>query len=82
MLGATRFSAAAPSTRVFYACAAPEKDPAVCNITSEDTRACGYGARARKRPNGKFDVTVEVETHKYKADAKGVETEVPVDDWI
>ena len=23
-----------------------------------------------------------METHKYKADAKGNETEVPVDDWI
>lgn len=39
-------------------------------------------AKGKKRADGKFDVTVEVETHKYKADAKGVETEVPVDDWI
>jgi len=39
-------------------------------------------ATAKKRADGKFDVTVNVETHKYKADAKGVETEVPVDDWI
>jgi aminopeptidase N len=39
-------------------------------------------ATARKRTDGKFDVTVEVETHKYNADAKGAETEVPVDDWI
>jgi hypothetical protein len=27
-------------------------------------------------------VTVQVETHKFKADEKGAETEVPVDDWI
>ena len=27
-------------------------------------------------------MTVEVETHKYKADEKGNETEVPVNDWI
>jgi ABC-2 type transport system permease protein len=39
-------------------------------------------AKAKKRPDGKNDVTVQVETHKYKADEKGVETEVPVDDWI
>jgi hypothetical protein len=39
-------------------------------------------AKAKKRPDGKYDVTVQVETHKYKADAKGAETEVPVDDWI
>jgi ABC-2 type transport system permease protein len=39
-------------------------------------------AKATKRADGKYDVTVDVETHKYKADAKGLETEVPVDDWI
>jgi ABC-type transport system involved in multi-copper enzyme maturation permease subunit len=39
-------------------------------------------ATAVKRPNGKYDVTINVETHKYKADAKGNETEVPMDDWI
>jgi ABC-2 type transport system permease protein len=50
------------------------------DITLFSDRA--LSAKARKRPDGKYDVTVEVETHKYKADAKGVETEVPVDDWI
>jgi ABC-2 type transport system permease protein len=39
-------------------------------------------ATAVKRPDGKYDVTINVETHKYKADAKGNETEVPMDDWI
>jgi ABC-type transport system involved in multi-copper enzyme maturation permease subunit len=39
-------------------------------------------ATAKKRADGQYDVTVEVDTHKYKADAKGEETEVPVDDWI
>ena len=39
-------------------------------------------AKAKKRPDGKYDVTVQIETHKYKADDKGNETEVPVDDWI
>jgi ABC-2 type transport system permease protein len=39
-------------------------------------------AKAKKRPDGKYEVTVQVETHKYKADEKGAETEVQVDDWI
>ena len=39
-------------------------------------------ATAQRRPDGKYDVTIKVEAHKFKADAKGNETEVPVDDWI
>jgi ABC-type transport system involved in multi-copper enzyme maturation permease subunit len=39
-------------------------------------------ATAVRRADGKYDVTINVETHKFKADAKGNETEVPVDDWI
>jgi ABC-2 type transport system permease protein len=39
-------------------------------------------ATAVKRPDGKYDITINVETHKFKADAKGNETEVPIDDWI
>jgi len=39
-------------------------------------------ARAVKRADGKYDVTLNVEARKFKADAKGNETEVPVDDWI
>lgn len=39
-------------------------------------------ATAHKRTDGKYDITVDVETHKFKADEKGRETEVPVDDWI
>jgi len=50
------------------------------DITLFSNRATS--AKAKKRADGKYDVTVEVETHKYKADAKGAETEVPVDDWI
>ena len=42
----------------------------------------GLDATARKRPDGKYDVTVRVETHKFKADDHGNEKEVPVDDWI
>ncbi len=39
-------------------------------------------ATAKKRADGKYDVTVAIETHKYKADAKGNEVEVPMDDWV
>jgi hypothetical protein len=39
-------------------------------------------ATAVKRADGKYDVTVSVEARKFKADAKGNETEVSVDDWI
>ena len=39
-------------------------------------------ATAQKRADGKYDVTIKVETRKYKADAKGNETEVPVNDYI
>ena len=50
------------------------------NITLFSNRT--LSATAHKRTDGKYDVTVDVETHKYTADAKGAETEVPVDDWI
>lgn len=39
-------------------------------------------ATAQRRADGKYDVTIKVEAHKYKADAKGNETEVPVNDYI
>ena len=39
-------------------------------------------ATAHKRADGKYDVTLTVDTHKFKADPKGNETEVALDDWI
>jgi ABC-2 type transport system permease protein len=39
-------------------------------------------ATAVKRADGKYDVTINVEARKFKADATGKEIEVPVDDWI
>jgi len=39
-------------------------------------------AHARKRPDGKYEVTINVEARKFKADAEGNEREVPVNDWI
>ena len=50
------------------------------DITLFSNRA--LDASARRRPDGKYDVTINIETRKFKADAKGNETEVPVDDWI
>ncbi len=39
-------------------------------------------AQARKRGDGRYDVTLELETRKVQADALGTEHEVPVHDWI
>jgi ABC-2 type transport system permease protein len=39
-------------------------------------------ATAKKRADGKYDVTVHVDAKKFKADEKGEEREVPVNDWI
>ena len=39
-------------------------------------------ATARRRADGRYDVTLAIEAHKFKADAKGNEKEVPLDDWI
>jgi len=39
-------------------------------------------ASAKKRSDGKYDVSIDVESKKFKADDKGAETEVKVDDWI
>lgn len=50
------------------------------DITLFSNRA--LSATAVKRPDGKYTVTVVIQTHKYKADAKGNEVEVPMDDWI
>ncbi len=39
-------------------------------------------AKSVKLPDGKYQVTIDVESKKFKADDQGNETEVPVDDWI
>jgi len=39
-------------------------------------------AKASKRADGKYDVTLELETRKLQADALGAEHEIPVHDWI
>jgi hypothetical protein len=50
------------------------------DITLFSNRA--LAANAARRPDGKYDVTIEVEAKKFKADDQGNETEVPVNDWI
>ncbi len=50
------------------------------DITLFSNRA--LSASATKRSDGKYDVTLEVESKKFKADAKGNEVEVKLDDWI
>jgi hypothetical protein len=39
-------------------------------------------ATAKKRADGKYDVTIHVDSRKFKADEKGEEREVAVNDWI
>ena len=39
-------------------------------------------ARATKRADGKYDVTIDVEARKFKADDQGNEREVALNDWI
>jgi hypothetical protein len=39
-------------------------------------------AKSVKQADGKYQVTIEVESKKFKADDQGSETEVPVADWI
>ena len=39
-------------------------------------------AVARKRPDGRYDVAMTARARKLRANGEGVETEVPIDDWI
>jgi ABC-type transport system involved in multi-copper enzyme maturation permease subunit len=39
-------------------------------------------ATSRKTPDGKYSVTLEVEAHKVQADANGIETPLPLADYI
>jgi aminopeptidase N len=39
-------------------------------------------ASSRRLPDGRYEVTVKARARKLRADGKGVETEVPIDDWI
>jgi ABC-2 type transport system permease protein len=39
-------------------------------------------AQATKRPDGKYEVELQYEARKFQADGKGVETPLPLDDWM
>lgn len=49
-------------------------------ITFYDNRV--VSAQARKRPDGRYEVTVQTHAAKLQADGKGKEHAVPLDDWI
>jgi len=50
------------------------------NITLFSNRT--MSAKAAKQADGKYLVTIEVDSKKFKADDQGNETETPVDDWM
>ena len=68
--------------RLLRAEAGPAHDALITDlfekITLVDVRAAG--ATAVQRPDGKYEVALEVEAHKRYADGKGVETEAPLDE--
>jgi ABC-2 type transport system permease protein len=75
-----------PSTTDFIRClrseVGPEQDQLVTDlfekITLYDLKASD--ARAKKLPDGKFEVSFTVEAKKFYADGKGKETEAPLDE--
>ncbi|MGA8230625.1 MAG: M1 family aminopeptidase, partial [Candidatus Acidiferrales bacterium] len=62
----------------------PQLQYLLADLFDDITLFCNraYAATARKRSDGKYDVTIDVDAHKFKADDQGNEKEVPVDDWI
>ena len=39
-------------------------------------------ATCKLRDDGRYDVTIEIDCRKFKADERGAEVEVPMDDWV
>jgi len=68
----------------FRAVTPPDKQSLITDlfetITLYDNKATS--ATVSKRPDGKFLVTVTVESKKFRADDRGKETAVPVNDWV
>jgi ABC-2 type transport system permease protein len=58
----------------------PLLDDLFAKITLFDNQATE--AKARLLPDGRYEVTLKAKARKRRADGKGVETEVPLDDWI
>jgi hypothetical protein len=50
------------------------------NITLYENRA--KSATYVRLPNGKYEVTLEAELKKYRADGKGEEHQIPTHDWV
>ncbi|HEV7573475.1 MAG TPA: M1 family aminopeptidase [Thermoanaerobaculia bacterium] len=68
----------------FRAVTPPEKQSLITDlfetITLYDNKATS--ATVSKRPDGKYVVTVTVESKKFRADDRGKETATPVNDWV
>jgi aminopeptidase N len=68
--------------RLLRAAAGPEYDALISDlferITLVDARATA--ATATARPDGSYQVAIDIEAHKFYADGKGVETEAPLDE--
>jgi len=62
--------------------AGPQHDALITDLFERITLvdAKTTGARAVKRTDGRYDVTLEIEARKLYADGKGVETEAPLDE--
>jgi hypothetical protein len=62
----------------------PEKRPLLddlfASVTLFDNQAVSADSRAL--PDGRFEVTLTSKARKLRADGQGVESEVPLDDWI
>ena len=53
-----------------------------CSRPSRSTRTARRRPRTSKRPDGKYDVTIDVHAKKLRAAELGAETEIPIDDFI
>jgi dTDP-glucose pyrophosphorylase len=58
----------------------PLLDDLFASVTLFDNQA--VSAVSRARPDGRYEVTLTSKARKLRADGHGVETEVPLDDWI
>jgi aminopeptidase N len=68
--------------RILRAAAGPEHDALITDLFERITLvdAKTTGATATRRPDGRYDVAIQIEARKLYADGKGVETEAPLDE--
>ncbi|HVT35860.1 MAG TPA: M1 family aminopeptidase, partial [Nevskiaceae bacterium] len=71
-------------TRRLRAQAPPELLPLIADLFEQITTYdfSVVNARSAVRPDGKWDVTIELDAHKYYADGKGAQREAPLDTLI